>query len=224
MENPAKGTLYVVSTPMGNLEDITLRAIRTLKEVDLIAAEDTRHTKILLDRYNIKKRLVSFYSYNKLRRKDEIINSLKGGKNVALVSDAGTPGISDPGFVLIRGVIEENIALVPIPGPTALITALTVSGKPTCKFVFEGFLSNKASKRRHRLEYLKSEERTVVIYESCHRITKLLGDIKDVMGDREIAVARELTKKFEEVKRDKVSAIFEHFSNTKPRGEFVVII
>ncbi len=218
------GALYIVSTPIGNLEDITLRALRTLKEVDLVAAEDTRRTKILLDKYNIRKKLISFYSYNKLRRKDEIINLLKEGKNIALVSDAGTPGISDPGFSLIKSAIENRLPLTPIPGPAALITALVISGHPTDKFVFEGFLSNKSSKRRKRLEFLKKEERTIIIYESCHRITKLLKDILDTMGDREIVLARELTKKFEEVKRDRVSALLEHFSLTRPRGEFIVVI
>ena len=220
----AKGTLYIVSTPIGNLEDITLRAIRILKEVDLIAAEDTRHTKILLDRYGINKKLVSFYSYNQLRRKDEVVDFLVEGKNVALVSDSGTPGISDPGFVLIKSAVEKNIQIIPIPGPTALIAALTVSGKHSNKFVFEGFLSNKASQRRKRLEFLKNEDRTIVLYESCHRITKLLGDILDVMGDTDLVVARELTKKFEDVKREKVSFLLEHFTKTKPKGEFVVVI
>jgi 16S rRNA (cytidine1402-2'-O)-methyltransferase len=218
------GTLYAVSTPIGNLEDITLRAIRTLKEVDMIAAEDTRHAKILLDKYDIKKKLVSFHSYNRLSRCGQIIDNLKGGADVALISDAGTPGISDPGFSLIKSAIENKINIVAIPGPTALITALVVSGKPTNKFVFEGFLSNKSEKRRNRLRVLKDEERTVIIYESCHRIVKLLGDILEVMGDREIAVTRELTKKFEETKREKTSAILEYFSKTRPRGEFIVVI
>jgi len=218
------GALYIVSTPIGNLEDVTLRALRTLREVDLVAAEDTRRTRILLDRYNIRKKLISFYSYNRLRRKDEIINLLKEGKNIALVSDAGTPGISDPGFSLIKSAIENHIPLTPIPGPTALITALVISGKPTDKFVFEGFLSNKSSKRRKRLEFLKEEEKTIIIYESCHRITKLLKDILDTMGDREIVLTRELTKKFEEVRRDRASVLLEHFSLTRPRGEFIVII
>ena len=219
-----KGTLYIVSTPIGNLEDITLRAIRILKEVDLIAAEDTRRTRILLDRYNIKKRLVSFYSYNRIKRKDEIINFLKEGRNIALVSDAGTPGISDPGFSLIKGAIENNIQPISIPGPTALIEALVVSGKPTAKFVFEGFLSNKASQRKKRLEFLKKEERTIILYESCHRITKLLSDMLEVMGDKDIVITRELTKKFEEIKREKISVLLEHFSHNRPRGEFIVVI
>jgi len=218
------GTLYPVSTPIGNLEDITIRALRTLKRVDLIAAEDTRHTKILLDKYSIRKKLISFYSYNKLRRKDKIVDLLKQGKNIALVSDAGTPGISDPGFSLIKNAIENHVPVMGIPGPTALIAALVVSGKPANKFVFEGFLSNKSSKRRKRLEFLKNEERTVIIYESCHRITKLLKDISDIMGNREIALIRELTKKFEEVKREKVSALLEHFLKIKPRGEFIVVM
>lgn len=218
------GTLYIVSTPVGNLEDITLRALKTLKEVALIAAEDTRRTKLLLDRYDIRKKLISFYSYNKLRRKDEIINRLKEGEDIALVSDAGTPGISDPGFSLIKSVIEAALPVIAIPGPTALITALVISGKPTAKFIFEGFLSNKSSKRRKRLGELKNEKRTIIMYESCHRITGFLGDVLDIMGDKNIAVVRELTKKFEEVKRDRVSALLEHFSKTKPRGEFVVVI
>lgn len=218
------GTLYVVSTPMGNLEDITLRALRTLKEVSLIAAEDTRRTKILLDKYHIKKKLLSFHSYNRLWRKDSIIKLLKEGRDIALVSDAGTPGISDPGFSLIKGVIEEVLPVTAIPGPAALITALVISGKPTAKFVFEGFLSNKSSKRRKRLEQLAGEERTIIIYESCHRIVKLLEDISDIMGDRELTLARELTKKFEEIKRDKTSVILKHFLKVKPKGEFVVVI
>ena len=218
------GTLYIVSTPIGNLEDITLRALRILKEVDLIAAEDTRHTKILLDKYGIRKKSISFHSYNKARRKDEIAALLKEGKNIALVSDAGTPGISDPGASLIKYVLESRIPLTVIPGPTALIAALVVSGKPTDKFAFEGFLSNKASKRRKKLKALKNEKRTVIIYESCHRITKLLADMLEVTGDGEIAITRELTKKFEEVKREKISVLLEYFTANKPRGEFIVVI
>jgi len=219
-----KGTLYIVSTPIGNLEDMTLRGLRVLKEVDLIAAEDTRRTKILLDKYGITKKLISFYSYNSVRKKDEITDLLKKGKNIALVSDAGTPGISDPGFSLIKSAIENEIPLVQVPGPVALIAALVLSGKPTAKFVFEGFLSNKSSKRRARLQSLAAERRTIILYESCHRITKLLTDILEVMGNREIAVTRELTKKFEEVKRGKTSAIRAYFAQNKPKGEFVVII
>lgn len=219
-----QGTLYIVSTPIGNLEDITLRALRTLKEVDFIAAEDTRHTKILLNKYNIHKPLISYYSFNRLQKKDKIIGLLKEGRKVALVSDAGTPGISDPGAILIKDAIEENLPVTAIPGPAALIMALVISGKPTNKFVFEGFLSSKSAKRRKQLEALKVEKRTIIIYESCHRITKLLNDIVDIMDDRKIALARELTKKFEEIKRTKASALLRHFSGIKPRGEFIVII
>ncbi len=218
------GTLYIVSTPIGNLEDITLRAIETLKKVDLIAAEDTRHTKILLDRYGIKVPTTSYFEYNKIQKTEYLLKALKEGKSVALVSDAGTPGISDPGYRVIRLSIENAIAVVPIPGPSGFVTALTISGKPTDKFTFEGFLSNKSAKRRNQLKKLKEEDRTVVLYESPHRILKLLEDILEIYGDTEIALARELTKKFEEVRREKVSASIAHFTAHSPKGEFIVII
>ncbi len=219
-----EGTLYIVSTPIGNLEDITLRAIRVLKEADFIAAEDTRHTKILLDRYGIKKKMISFYSYSKGVKKDRIIGLLKAGSSIALVSDAGTPGISDPGFSLIKGAIENAVPVEAIPGAAALITALVLSGKPTNKFIFEGFLASKPGRRKKRLEFLKNEERTIVIYESPHRIVALLCDMLNIIGDREIALARELTKKFEEIKRNRISELLKHFSAVKPRGEFIVVI
>ena len=218
------GTLYIVSTPIGNLADITLRAIETLKAVDLIAAEDTRHTKILLDRYQIKTPTTSYFEYNKVQKTDYLLKALKEGRSVALVSDAGTPGISDPGSMIIRMCIENAIPVIPIPGPSGLVTALIVSGKPTHKFTFEGFLSNKPVKRKNQLKKLKEEERTVVLYESPHRITKLLSDIEEVYGDIEVVLARELTKKFEEVLRKKVSALIEDFKSRKPRGEFIVIL
>jgi 16S rRNA (cytidine1402-2'-O)-methyltransferase len=218
------GTLYVVSTPIGNLADITLRAIETLKSVDLIAAEDTRHTKILLDRYGITTPATSYFEYNKIKKTDYLIKLLKEGKSVALVSDAGTPGISDPGYKIIRLSIDNNISVIPIPGPSALITALTISGKPAGRFSFEGFLSNKSGRRRNQLKRLKEEGRTAVLYESPHRIEKLLKDILEIYGDIEVVLTRELTKKFEEVKRDKVSALLGHFGKTEPKGEFIVII
>lgn len=218
------GTLYIVSTPIGNLADITLRAIQTLKKVDLIAAEDTRHTKILLDKYEIRTPTTSYFEYNKLRKADYLLKSLKEGRSIALVSDAGTPGISDPGYKVIRLAIENAIPVVSIPGPSALITALTVSGKPTDKFAFEGFLSNKSLKRKNQLKGLKDEKRTIVLYESPHRIVKLLEDILEVYGDIEVVLARELTKKFEEVRRQAVSELVNHFRTTRPRGEFIVII
>ncbi|MDD5423290.1 MAG: 16S rRNA (cytidine(1402)-2'-O)-methyltransferase [Candidatus Omnitrophica bacterium] len=218
------GTLYIVSTPIGNLEDITLRAIDTLKKVDLIAAEDTRHTKILLDRYDIKTPTTSYFEYNKVRKTEYLLKVLGDGKSVALVSDAGTPGISDPGYKIIRACIDNNVAVVPIPGASALLTALSISGKPTDKFAFEGFLSNKSARRRRQLQKLRDEGRTAVLYESPHRILKLLEDILEIYGDVDLALVREATKKFEEVRREKVTASIAHFSAKKPQGEFTVII
>lgn len=218
------GILYIVSTPIGNLGDITLRAIETLKSVDLIAAEDTRRTRILLDKYGIKTPTTSYFEYNKIKKTDYLLKVLNEGKSVALVSDAGTPGISDPGYKIIRESIDNNIPIVPIPGPSGIITALTVSGKPTDKFTFEGFLSNKVGRRKNQLKKLKDEDRTVILYESPHRILKLLEDILDVYGDIEIVIARELTKKFEEIRREKVGALIKYLHTNPPKGEFIVII
>ena len=218
------GTLYIVATPIGNLEDITFRAIETLKSVDLIAAEDTRHTRILLDRYQIKTPTTSYFEYNKIQKTEYLLKVLEEGRSVALVSDAGTPGISDPGYRIIRMCIDNAIPVIPIPGPSGLVTALTISGKPTDKFTFEGFLSNKGAKRKNQLTKLKEEGRTAVLYESPHRILKLLADILEVYGDIDICLARELTKKFEEVRREKVSASIGHFTMHPPKGEFIVIV
>ncbi|MEE8360007.1 MAG: 16S rRNA (cytidine(1402)-2'-O)-methyltransferase [Candidatus Omnitrophota bacterium] len=218
------GTLYIVSTPIGNLEDITLRAIRILKESDLIACEDTRHTKTLTAKYGINTPLTSYFSYNKTQKGDILLGKLKNGATIALVTDSGTPGISDPGAHIVKLAIDNNIPVNSIPGPTALIAALSTSGKPTHKFVFEGFLSNKSSQRRKRLKELLAEERTIVLYESPHRITKMLEDLAEIFGDREIVLARELTKKFEEIRRDKAASLLDHFRSTKPRGEFIIII
>ena len=218
------GTLYIVSTPIGNLEDITFRAVETLKQVDLIAAEDTRHTKILLDRYGITTSTTSYFEYNKIQKSDYLLKLLKEGKSVALVSDAGTPGISDPGYKIIRMCIDNSVPVIPIPGPSGLVTALTISGKPTDKFTFEGFLSVKPIKRKNQLKKLQEEDRTAVLYESPHRIAKTLQDILEVYGDVDIVLARELTKKFEEVRRDKVSASITHFTTHPPKGEFIIVI
>ena len=215
--------LYIVSTPIGNLKDITLRAIETLKAVDLIAAEDTRHTKILLDAYQIQKPLTSFFEHNQIKKAGHLLGLLKTGKNIALVSDAGTPGISDPGLVLVRLAQENNVPITVIPGVSACITALTASGLPAHRFVFEGFLPPKSGARRNKLISLKGQEATLIFYESPHRLLKTLKDMRDVWDDPFIVVARELTKKFEEIRKDKASLLIEHFSRQPPRGEFVLL-
>lgn len=219
----SSGTLYIVSTPIGNLEDITIRALRVLGEVDLIAAEDTRRTRALLDAHGLSNSLTSFHSHNTAQKTRGLINKLKEGLSIALVSDSGTPGISDPGSVLIAECVKCGIPVTAIPGPAAVITALVLSGLPTHKFVFEGFLSNKSARRKKRLEELTSEKRTVVVYESPHRIISFLEDFLEVAGNRQIVVARELTKKFEEVRRSPAREHLEHFASTKPRGEFIVV-
>lgn len=216
--------LYIVATPIGNLKDITLRALEILKSVDLIACEDTRHTKILLDCYQIKTPTTSFYQHNQIVKSEHLIKILREGKSVALVSDAGMPGILDPGYHIVNLAIKNNIEVVVIPGPTAFVNALVASGKPAHQFIFEGFLPNRTLARKNRLKELVSLKRTIIFYESCHRILATLKDILEVFGDQEIVVARELTKKFEEITRAKTTNIIAKFSSQKPRGEFVVII
>lgn len=216
--------LYIVATPIGNLKDITLRAIETLKKVDLIAAEDTRHTQNITREYQIATPLTSYFEHNKITKGRHLLKLLKQGKDVALVSDAGTPGISDPGFHLIRLAIDNDIPVTVIPGPTAIIAALVLSGFPTHKFVFEGFLPVKPGARIRRLKELAGEKRTIVVYESPHRLTKTLQDIVSVFNDPPLACVREVTKKFEEVRREKASQALEHFRINKPKGEFVIVI
>ena len=218
------GILYVVSTPIGNLSDITLRAIETLKQVDLIAAEDTRHSGILLKNYSITTPLTSYHDFNKQKKGPELIQQILSGRSVALVSDAGTPGISDPGYLLIKLAIENQIQIVPIPGPAAFISALVVSGLPTDKFSFEGFLPNKPQKRRRRLEELAQEKRTLIFYESPYRLLKFLEEVRQILGDRRICVARELTKKFEEIKRGAVSEVLGYFQQGKVKGELIIVV
>ncbi len=218
------GKLFIVSTPIGNLKDITFRAIDSLKEVDLIACEDTRHTKKLLSHYEILTPTTSYFEHNKIKKGEYLVGLLKEGKSVALVSDSGTPGISDPGFNIIRLAIKNDIEVTPIPGPSALVTALVISCMPTDSFVFHGFLSFKKGRRRNQLKTLKSERRTIILYESPHRLLKALGDISDILGDRDIVITRELTKVFEETLRLKVSYAIKHFTKNPPRGEFVLII
>jgi 16S rRNA (cytidine1402-2'-O)-methyltransferase len=219
-----EGILYIVSTPIGNMEDITLRAIKTLNEVDLVAAEDTRHTMQLFARHGIHTKLISYHQHSRITKIDFLIEQLREGKNIALVSDAGTPGISDPGEVLIKRVIEEGIKVVPIPGPSTVITALTVSGLPAANFIFLGFLKRKSGARQNQLAEFKNSERTVVIYESPHRVLDTLADIRESLGERQVAVGRELTKKFEEVKRGRVSEVLEYFSSRPVLGEFCLVI
>ncbi len=214
-------SLYVVATPIGNLEDISLRALRVLREVGLIAAEDTRKTKRLLNAYDITTPLTSYYEHNKLSKLETILAGLEKG-DVALVSEAGMPGISDPGYELIAAAGQRGISVVPIPGPTAAVTALAVSGLPTDRFTFGGFLPGRAAARRKALEALADEPGTLVLYEAPHRVAAALDDILAVLGDRRLAVCRELTKLHEEVFRGTVSEAQRHF--TAPRGEFTLVI
>ncbi|MCK4859043.1 MAG: 16S rRNA (cytidine(1402)-2'-O)-methyltransferase [Candidatus Omnitrophica bacterium] len=219
-----QGILYIVSTPIGNLKDISLRALEVLESVHLIAAEDTRRTKKLLLHYKIKTSLVSYFDYNKAARADLLLKKLKEGRDVALVSDAGTPCISDPGFYLAGLAIKENIVLTPIPGASALLSALVVSGAPPDRFVFEGYLPRKSKKRELRLKEIVKEKRTVILYEAPHRLLKTLRNLLDFLGDKELAICRELTKKFEEVKREKISELITYFENKGIKGEFVIVI
>lgn len=216
--------LYIVATPIGNLKDITFRAVEILKSVDLIACEDTRHTKILLDRYQIKTPTTSFFQHNRITKGQYLLKLLKENKGIALVSDAGTPGILDPGYNIINLAIANNISITVIPGAAAFVNALVLSGKPAHKFLFEGFLPNRTGARQNRLKELKKLKYTLVLYESCHRIVATLEDILSVFGDKDIVVARELTKKFEEISRAKASELIEKFKKTPPKGEFIVVI
>jgi 16S rRNA (cytidine1402-2'-O)-methyltransferase len=217
------GTLYVVGTPIGNLEDITLRALRVLGEVDLIAAEDTRETRKLLTRYKIDKPLTSYFEHNKIAKLDELLDKLRT-RDVALVSDAGMPGISDPGYELISAAIDAEIPVVPIPGPSAVTTALAISGLPTDQFLYLGFLPRRSADRRKALAGVADQRRTLVLYESPHRLADTLEDIDEVLGERPIAVASELTKMFERVSRGTPAEILEELETAPARGEYVIVI
>lgn len=216
--------LYLVATPIGNLEDISYRALRVLKEADFILAEDTRRTGVLLSHYGIKKPLISFYEHNKAERVPKILEDMGAGKKFALVSDSGTPGISDPGFYIVRAAIERGFKVSTIPGANSAISALIISGLPTNSFVFEGFLPNTQAKRQKRLKLLADEKRTIILFESPHRLLALLKDCLEILGDRKIAIAHELTKKFESVHRGKVSELIDYYSSNAVKGEFVVIV
>ncbi len=218
------GTLYVVATPIGNLEDVTLRALRVLKEVGLIACEDTRRTRTLLSHFGIHVPVTSYFEHNKLTKGPAILRALSEGKSVALVTDAGTPGISDPGFLLVQAARAAGVPVVPVPGPSAVIAALSAAGVPADRFVFEGFLPVKPGRRLHRLEALRDLDMTVVCYESPHRILASVEAIAQVFGDREIVAAREMTKQFEEIVRGTARQLAERFAAGRVRGEFTLII
>jgi 16S rRNA (cytidine1402-2'-O)-methyltransferase len=222
-EEIQRGVLYVVPTPIGNLEDITLRALHILKHVDVIAAEDTRTTKFLLDHFGIEKTLLSFYSHNEQVRVPQIIQRLKNSDSVAIVSDAGTPGISDPAFSIITAAIENNIRIIPLPGATAFVPVLVASGMATHEFVFEGFLPHKKG-RRTKLERLKNEGRTIVLYESPHRILKTLLELLEYCGNRKVVVGREMTKIYEEIIRGDLATVSQDFSTRVIKGEFVIVL
>ena len=224
LTNIGTGTLYIVSTPIGNLEDITLRALKVLGSVRIIAAEDTRHTQKLLHHYDIHTPQTSYHDHNKEEKSAVLIAKLKEGHDIALVSDAGTPGISDPGYYLINRAIDENIKITPIPGPTASIAALSISGLPTDAFVFEGFLPAKKAARRKRLQELSSERRTIIMFETPRRASSSLEDISEILGDRRVVLTRELTKMFEEVIRDRVTSVMEKIKGRSLKGEITIII
>lgn len=216
--------LYLVATPIGNLEDITLRALRVLKEVNLIAAEDTRHTLKLLNHFEIKNTLVSYHEHNKMEKGIYLVQQLLDGKDIALVSDAGSPGISDPGEELVRLAVEQGIVVTMLPGPAAVVTGLVLSGLPSGRFSFEGFLPMNKRGRNERLQSIKEDTRTLVFYEAPHKLIHTLKDFRSAFGNRRIALARELTKKFEEIVRCTLDEAIDKYDRESPKGEFVLIL
>lgn len=218
------GTLYLCATPIGNLEDITFRVLRTLKEVDLIAAEDTRNSIKLLNHFDIQTPMTSYHEFNKIEKAYQLVAKLKEGKNIALITDAGTPGISDPGEDIVRICYEEGIEVTSLPGAAACITALTMSGRPTRRFAFEAFLPKDKKERACVLEELKNETRTIIIYEAPHHLLKTIKELQDTLGDRELTVCRELTKKHEEKIQTTFSSLLAHYEDKEPRGEYVLVI
>src|SRR5947208_5568434 len=218
------GTLYVVATPIGNLEDITLRALRVLKEVDVIAAEDTRHTQILLSHYGIRTPLTSYHEHNEKTKARQLMSRLERGEQIALVSDAGTPAISDPGYRLAVEAIRGGIPVIPIPGASALTAVLSAGGLPTDRFVFDGFLPAKKQERRARLRALSSETRTLVIYEAPHRLTETLNDLVEILGDRETVLAREVSKVHEEFLRGRLTEVAKQIAGREIKGELTLLI
>lgn len=218
------GTLYLCATPIGNLEDITLRVLRILKEADLIAAEDTRNSIKLLNHFDIHTPLTSYHEFNKVEKAHELTEQLLSGKNIALITDAGTPGISDPGEVLVRFAREKGIPVTSLPGAAAVVTALSASGQSTRRFAFEGFLPREKKERREILSSLSSETRTIVLYEAPHHLKDTLDDLYEALGDRKMTICRELTKKHEEYQCLTISEVIRHYGETDPRGEFVLVI
>jgi 16S rRNA (cytidine1402-2'-O)-methyltransferase len=223
-DEPVPGTLYLVGTPIGNVEDLSPRARKILGAVDLIAAEDTRHTRALLSRFDINRPLVSYHDHNKESRTPELVSRLKEGASVAIVSDAGSPGISDPAFTLVRAAVLAEAPVVPIPGPSSALCALEVSGLPTDRFAFEGFLPRRSGRRRTRIQELRDEPRTIIFFESPHRLKGAIRDLLEVLGDRPASVSRELTKKFEETRRGTLQSLLEWVEAKPPRGEFVLVV
>ena len=224
IDEPRPGALYLVGTPIGNLSDLSPRALRILGAVDLIAAEDTRHTRGLLARFEIHRPLISYHDHNKDARTPELVRKLKDGSSVAIVSDAGSPGISDPAFTLVRAAALAGIAVVPIPGPSSALCALEVSGLPTDRFAFEGFLPRRESRRRARIVELRGDPRTLIFFESPHRLRAALQSLAEGMGDRPASLSRELTKKFEETRRGTLLGLLEWAKQAPPRGEFVLVV
>jgi 16S rRNA (cytidine1402-2'-O)-methyltransferase len=223
-EEPAAGTLYLVGTPIGNVEDLSPRALRILGAVDLIAAEDTRHTRRLLERFGVTRPLVSYHDHNKDGRTPEVIARLRAGASVAIVSDAGSPGISDPAFTLVRAAVSAELPIVPVPGPSSALCALEVSGLPTDRFAFEGFLPRRPGRRRARIEELRADPRTLIFFESPHRLKSALRDLAGLLGDRPASLSRELTKKFEETRRGTLVSLCAWLESHPPRGEFVLVV
>lgn len=218
------GTLYLCATPIGNLEDITFRVLRTLKEVDLIAAEDTRNSIKLLNHFEIKTPMTSYHEFNKIEKAYQLVDKIKAGQNVALITDAGTPGISDPGEDIVRICYEEGVPVTSLPGAAACITALTMSGRPTRRFAFEAFLPRDKKQRQEVIEELKNETRTIIIYEAPHHLVKTITELYNALGDRELTVCRELTKKHEEKQQTTFSELLEYSKENEPRGEYVLVI
>ena len=223
-DEPVPGTLYLVGTPIGNLEDLSPRARRILESVDVLAAEDTRHTGLLLGRFGLKRSMVSYHDHNKNERTEDLVARLRGGASVAVVSDAGSPGISDPAFTLVRAAVQGGLRVVPIPGASSALCALEVSGLPTDRFAFEGFLPRKSGRRRARIEELRPDPRTLIFFESPHRLKAALADLLQGLGNRPASVSRELTKKFEETRRGTLSELLRWVEEQPPRGEFVLVV